>query len=870
LPDGERGEFLRARCPDDPALADEVLNLIAEDAREDSVLDRDLAALARQVLDDSGSVPYKQFGPYRLLRAIGEGGMGIVYLAERPDLGTQVAIKILRDAWLSPARRERFAAEQRTLAQLNHPFIARLYDADASPDGTPFFVMEYVEGVPLTRYCSERHCSLDERLRLFHAVCEAVHYAHQHAVIHRDLKPSNILVKADGAVRLLDFGIAKPLESVGDPPERTLTALRLMTPAYASPEQLRGDPVGVQSDVYSLGVILYQLLTGRLPFDPAKRTPAQLEGLVATPEPERPSIASSRLAAADGAAHDAVTAGKGEWADLDVLCLNALHADIRRRYPSVEALLRDVDHFLKREPLEARPDTLHYRIGKFISRHRRSVAAAVVVLVAVSALTTTLALRLRRERDTADRETAIASQVNRFLADDLLARGDPFQSGKAAETLTGAMRAASPDIDRKFAGNPAIAASLHLTVARAFDSRSDFAGARAEYERAHALLVRIGGPLSEDAIEVALRRAAMEARSFQPKGVAAAQSLIDQQERLLRQIPHPRPELAVWLDTAKGMLALVQSDARSANRDFQRAVDEAARLPNFDRNSDYDLRQRLAFTYIRLGDGPQAEQLARRLIAVYTLADGPLSPYVLRVRLNLAQAYMIERRFVDSVAEANAIYPYFLIEFGPDHQLTMQLLTTRAQSEGSLGRFDDSVRDDLLIHNIAVKKQGPFSFYAIATLSDASVGECRAHHLAAGERDARAAHDASVHGFGPRSVLAQATLLPLANCLIALGRLGEAASDLEQIDGRAVAQLAGDPNWGAGITLAKAEIAVRQGRYAQAEQELDAVRPVFTQPDAESYQRSKMEHLSAEVARHLGSHASGPAHRPSAAEATSS
>jgi eukaryotic-like serine/threonine-protein kinase len=846
------------------------LSLIAEDAREDSALDREFAALARQVLDGSGPLPYKHFGPYRLLRAIGEGGMGIVYLAERSDLGTQVAIKILRDAWLSPARRERFAAEQRTLAQLNHPFIARLYDADTSSDGTPYFVMEYVEGMPLTRYCDERHCSLDERLRLFHAVCEAVHYAHQHAVIHRDLKPSNILVKADGAVRLLDFGIAKPLASIGAAPERTLTALRLMTPAYASPEQLRGERVGVQTDVYSLGVILYQLLTGRLPFDPAKRTPAQVEGLVATPEPERPSLAGGRSALSAGATQSAVAAGKGEWADLDVLCLTALHADIRRRYSSVEALLRDVDHFLKREPLEARPDTLHYRIGKFVSRHRRSVAAAFVALVVVSALTTALALRLRRERDTADRETAIASEVNRFLADDLLARGDPFQSGKAAETLTGAMRAASPDIDRKFAGNPAIAASLHLTVARAFDSRSDFAGARAEYERAHALLVQIGGPLSQDAIEVALRRAAMEARSFQPKGIAAARSLIEQQERLLGQIRRPRPELAVWLDTAKGMLALVQSDARSANQHFRRAVDEAARLPDFDRNAAYDLRQRLAFTYIRLGDGAQAERLARRLIADYTLADGPLSPYVLRVRLNLAQAYMIERRFADSVAEANAIYPYFVSEFGADHQLTMQLLTTRAQSEGSLGRFDDSVRDDLLIHGIAVKKQGPLSFYAIATLSDASVGECRAHHLAAGERDARAAHDASARGFGPRSVLAQATLLPLSNCLIALGRLDEAAGDLDQIDGRAVAQLAGDPNWGAGITLAKAEIAVRQGRYAQAEQELEAVRPVFSQPDAESYQRSKMEDLSTEVARHLAPHANGGVRHARTAAATSS
>ena len=182
-------------------------------------------------------------------------------------MAIEVAIKILRDAWVSPARRERFNAEQRTLAQLNHPSIARLYDADTSPDGTPFFVMEYVEGVPLTEYCKAQKCTIPERLRLFREVCEAVLYAHQHAVIHRDLKPSNILVKGDGSVRLLDFGIAKHLENLGELVDQTITGLRLMTPAYAAPEQIRGEQVGIQSDVYSLGVVLYELLAGRLPFD---------------------------------------------------------------------------------------------------------------------------------------------------------------------------------------------------------------------------------------------------------------------------------------------------------------------------------------------------------------------------------------------------------------------------------------------------------------------------------------------------------------------------------------------------------------------------------------------------------------------------
>jgi serine/threonine protein kinase len=223
--------------------------------------------------------------------------MGVVYLAERPDLGSRVAIKVLRDAWLSPARRNRFAAEQRTLAQLNHPGIARLYDADTLADGTPWFVMEYVEGVPLTEYCAAHQRTIEQRLALFRAVCEAVQYAHEHGVIHRDLKPSNILVKPDGTVRLLDFGIARHLDSAESVDARARTTTLLMTPAYASPEQIRGERAGVQSDVYSLGVILYELLCGQLPFA-FSRTTALAAVMATTHDPVRPSAAARAAAQA--------------------------------------------------------------------------------------------------------------------------------------------------------------------------------------------------------------------------------------------------------------------------------------------------------------------------------------------------------------------------------------------------------------------------------------------------------------------------------------------------------------------------------------------------------------------------------------------
>ena len=388
LPEADRRDFLEAQCKGDPGLVGDVLVLIDEDTRGDSLLDRDIAQAADLVFNESSaaSLPFKEFGPYQIIRQLGEGGMGAVYLAARTDLGNLVALKILREAWASPARRQRFESEQRTLAQLNHPGIARLYDADITPDGSPFFVMEYVDGVPLTEYCRERDCSVEERLKLYRAVCDAVEYAHQHAVIHRDLKPSNILVRADGSVRLLDFGIAKQIDAGTQASNLTRTGMHLLTPAYASPEQIRGEAVAVASDVYSLGVILYELLAGRLPFDLSQKTPAEAANLITTEEPVKPS-AIVRRSSGKGATRIA------SWADLDVLCLTAMHKERRRRYASVKALIGDLDHYLKQEPLEAHPDSPLYVAAKFLRRNWAAVSVAALVaglLLFVGSLALTL------------------------------------------------------------------------------------------------------------------------------------------------------------------------------------------------------------------------------------------------------------------------------------------------------------------------------------------------------------------------------------------------------------------------------------------------------------------------------------------------
>jgi TolB-like protein/predicted Ser/Thr protein kinase len=350
-----RERLLEDTCAGDPELAAEVRAMIEEESRDGGLLDRDVSQIAERMLN---APSFEEVGRYRVRGVLGEGGMGVVYLAERMDLGNLVALKILRDAWFSPARRKRFAAEQRTLARLNHPSIARLYDAGTLADGTPWFVLEYVDGLTLAEYCRRNSSSIEERLKLVRAVAEAVEYAHSHSIIHRDLKPSNILVKSDGSVRLLDFGIAKQLDVEIRPEDQTRTNLRPMTPAYAAPEQLRGDPAVPQTDVYSLGVILYELIAGHLPIDVSHKTAREAADLIVSVDPAKPS---------------------GQ-PDLDSLCLTAMHKDPTRRYESARALIRDIDHFLNRERLEARPESHFHAMARLVRRNARKTAAVLVVL----------------------------------------------------------------------------------------------------------------------------------------------------------------------------------------------------------------------------------------------------------------------------------------------------------------------------------------------------------------------------------------------------------------------------------------------------------------------------------------------------------
>jgi serine/threonine-protein kinase len=631
LPQGEQQSYLKSQCGEDSALFDEVMDLLREDAAGNSLLERDVAQVAEEVLGDraASAPPFERFGPYRIRETLGAGGMGIVYLAEREDLGSVVAIKILRDAWVSPARRERFSIEQRTLAQLNHPYIARLYDADTSPDGTPFFAMEYVQGVPLTAYCREHRSTLNERLELFRKVSEAVVYAHQHAVIHRDLKPSNILVKDDGSVRLLDFGIAKHLEALGEPVEQTMTGLRLMTPAYASPEQIRGEQVGVQTDVYSLGVVLYELLCGRLPFDLASRTPAQAEKVVTEEEPAKPSAVARRAERESELTGEFPSPSSSLWSDLDVLCLTAMHKDPRRRYSSVEALLRDLGHYLRGEPLEARPDSLRYRLRKFAGRNRRAVTAAAAAFALVAGLITFFTVRLAVARNRAVAEASRAERVQKFLF-------NLFQGGDEAAGPADDLRVVSL-VDRgvreaqSLSNEPAVQAELYETLGSIYLKLGKLDQAESLLESSLKLRKQTFGeesaPVADGLISLAMLRAS-QAR------LPEAEQLARQGVEISKRTLGPASAATARATESLGEILEDQGSYKQAIPVLENAV----RLESGPGGEPADLAEsltELANCHFYIGDYAESDSLNRRVLEMDKKLHGERHPHVADDLINL-------------------------------------------------------------------------------------------------------------------------------------------------------------------------------------------------------------------------------------------
>ena len=388
----ERVPFLDVACGGDAGLRLDVEALLREDAEGVAALDATIQNAAASLLEEP-LLTGARLGPYRVIEEIGRGGMGSVYLAERDDdeYRKRVAIKVVKRGMDTDEVLHRFRHERQILAGLEHPYIARLIDGGTTPDGRPFFVMEYVNGEPIHSYCSSHKLNLESRLRLFLRVCEAVSHAHGALVVHRDLKPGNILVTAEGLPKLVDFGVAKLLDS-GDDPGLTATIYGggPLTPEYASPEQVRGLPVTTASDAYALGAILYELLTGTRAQKIDTHTPAEIDRVVCETQPPRPS-----------------SVARGLNSDLDNIVLMAMRKECERRYQSVEQLSADIVRYLSGRPVTARQDSFTYRARKFMRRHRLAVTAAALLfgsLVAGVVVSMDEARKAETARQSADRE----------------------------------------------------------------------------------------------------------------------------------------------------------------------------------------------------------------------------------------------------------------------------------------------------------------------------------------------------------------------------------------------------------------------------------------------------------------------------------
>ncbi|HEV7669493.1 MAG TPA: serine/threonine-protein kinase [Thermoanaerobaculia bacterium] len=674
LPAPERAAALAALAADDPELAREVDALLGWHVEADRFLDEPPglpASLSTDRIAEMGDEPPltlpESLGPYRILGPLGQGGMGTVYRAERGDDAYRkpVAIKILEGPYRRPELVSRFRTERQILAQLDHPNIATLLDGGTTPAGQPYLVMELIEGIPIDRYCDDRRLPVEARLRLMIKVAGAVQYAHRHLVVHRDLKPANILVTEDGEPKLLDFGIAKILE----PSALSLTVLATelgvapLTPEYASPEQITGRPITAGSDVYSLGVLLYELATGRSPYRSSVRG-AGLERLaqaIVREEPERPSLTVLRplepgargvepKEAAERRSTEPRQLSRRLAGDLDTVLAKALTKEPERRYGSAEQFAADLEAHLDGRPVHARPDTFFYRSGKFLHRHAwASTATAAVFLVLATLVAVLWVQRLQLLR-----QTHRAEAVSTFLT-NVFGNPDPAQSRGAALTARELLDRGAQKIESELGREPEVLGDLLLTIGRSYKGLGLYAQATAALERALAERLRSEDPESPAVAEVLQDLA--EAQTFAGDFSGAEAHLRQAVAIRRRHPPMAKPAVESLVQLARALE--LKGERKEAGALFAEALAAARRLGDratiagvlhrtaiFDRQdrrpeiSEQRFREALALRRATLGADHPDVAVTENDFGLFLLEQGRFA----EAETQLRQAETIERR----------------------------------------------------------------------------------------------------------------------------------------------------------------------------------------------------------------------------------
>ncbi len=673
---------------------------------------------------EAGSAPDgapASIGPYRILRRLGEGGMGEVYLASQVEpIRRLVALKIIKPGMDTRQVVARFDLERQTLAMMNHPGIARVYDAGQTEQGRPYFVMEFVEGVPINRYCDARRLSTRQRLELMTEVCAGVQHAHQKAIIHRDLKPGNILVtEVDGkpVPKIIDFGIARATEQRDF--ERTMftrVGHVVGTPAYMSPEQTEPNnpDIDTRTDIYSLGVVLYELLVGLTPFDTESVYSAGYDAMlkhVREQEAPRPSLRLRQSAAhstsvAEKHATDPDRLVRSLRGDLDWILLKALEKDRSRRYETANALAMDIRRYLNNEPVLASPPSAAYLARKFVRRHRGGVAvsaAAAVVLLAFAVTTSVQNGVIARERDRAELESAKAAAVNDFLQ-DMLVSVDPWASGEHDLTVAEAMDNARADIDSIFAGQPEVAAEMHATMGQTYLGLQKLAAAEEEVRRGLEMRTALLGPDAPELADSWMALAKIQRLNMQPEeGIASAREVV--RIRALHSAPTDMDMINAWDNLSE----LYITDRRFAEADSVLGL-----IADAVAASDLDLRAATAGMMMQQGrvaaegrgDLAAADSLYVGSVDLLRAAD-PEAP-VLSVYLNNAAVNQMVMQDFDrarvTFAEALELYER---RFGADHPEYALTLENMGGIAFRLGQYDSCLANLERVKAIRSRKLGP-------------------------------------------------------------------------------------------------------------------------------------------------------------------
>ncbi|MBL8228386.1 MAG: serine/threonine protein kinase [Bryobacterales bacterium] len=649
-----------------PSLRAEVESLLRFHQTDSGPLDRPPHAL------DSSPYQGQRIGPYRVLRELGSGGMGIVLLAQRdePGFDLTVALKLARMSFRSEFFSRRFLEERQILAKLEHPNIARLLDGGVTEDGTPFLAMQYVDGVPLDQWCAASNASLHTRLEIVRKICAAVEYAHEHLVVHRDLKPANILVTAAGEPMLLDFGTARLLDPAGQTGS-TATALPMMTVRYASPEQVRGMAGSTRSDIYSLGIILYELLTGHWPYSTESASTPELLRAVT----EQDAIAPSRRVAKD----------QGRLAgDLDAIVLKALDKDPARRYGTAGQLSEDLRRHLQDEPVSARGPAWTYVASRFLRRHKWAVAAAATVVLSLTAAT---AYSIRQAA-IAERERAKTAQVALFL-ESLLGGArpgtlSPLASGGRDVRMVDVLEAAAPRIGEEFRDNPDIEAGLRTTVGGALVQLGEARKAKPHIDRAVELSERLYGDSHPGTVRALTARATLR---------LAIGEYEQARQDLLRTLAWHQARQHPDLSFQHGLIAesfFRRGDLASARRHWESAL-SSMRVRFGDRHvSTATMLNNLANVSANMGDMVAAERYFAEAAAVMRTLPGPPGNLVYPL-LGLARSHFFRGEYPQARKLLEEAYAHSKRTGGDKHPNTvsagLQLAVVRAYTGESSGEL---------------------------------------------------------------------------------------------------------------------------------------------------------------------------------------